>query len=55
MRMTAVAVARERGREWWQIAQYLDITKRQARVAYGTLDERREAHRPRVVNRWQIS
>jgi hypothetical protein len=43
-----VAAARERGREWWQIAQYLGITERQARIAYGTLDERREAHRPRV-------
>jgi hypothetical protein len=27
----------------WQIAQYLGITERQARIAYGTLDERREA------------
>ena len=43
-----VALARERGREWWQIAQYLGITERQSRIAYGTLDERREAHRPRV-------
>lgn len=43
-----VAVARERGREWWQIAQYLGITERQARIAYGTLEERKDAHRPRV-------
>lgn len=25
-----VAKARERGREWWQIAQYLGLTERQA-------------------------
>jgi len=44
-----VAVARERGREWWQIAQYLGITERQARIAYGTPDERRQARRPSLI------
>lgn len=29
-----VAVARNNGREWWRIAQYLGITERQARAAY---------------------
>jgi hypothetical protein len=43
-----VAVARERDREWWQIAEYLGITERQARIAYGNLEERRQANRPSV-------
>jgi hypothetical protein len=45
-----VTKARERGREWWQIAQYLGITERQARIAYGTPAERRQAHRPRLAD-----
>lgn len=44
-----VAKARERGREWWQIAEYLGITERQARIAYGTPAERRQAHQPRLA------
>jgi hypothetical protein len=44
-----VAMARERGREWWQIAQYLGITERQARIAYGSPDERRQARRPKLA------
>jgi hypothetical protein len=44
-----VAMARQRGREWWQIAQYLGITERQARIAYGTPNERRQAHRSRLT------
>jgi hypothetical protein len=44
-----VATARERGRQWWQIAQYLGITERQARIAYGSPDERRQARRPRLA------
>lgn len=45
-----VTTARERGREWWQIAQYLGITERQARIAYGTPAERRQAHRPALTD-----
>ena len=44
-----VTKARERGREWWQIAQYLGITERQARIAYGTPAERRQARRPKLA------
>lgn len=29
-----VAVARGRGRPWWQVAQYLGMTEEQARAAY---------------------
>jgi hypothetical protein len=43
-----VAVARNNGREWWRIAQYLGITERQARAAYGTASERRQAMRHRI-------
>ena len=44
-----VTKAREHGREWWQIAQYLGLTERQARIAYGTAEERRNASRPRLA------
>ena len=45
-----VARSRERGREWWQIAQYLGLTERQARIAYGTAAERRNANRPKLMD-----
>lgn len=45
-----VAFAREHGRPWPQIAQYLGMTERQARVAYGTPAERRQAHQPKLID-----
>jgi hypothetical protein len=45
-----VAVSRQRGREWWQIAQYLGMTEQQARTAYGTPAERRQVDRPGLVH-----
>jgi hypothetical protein len=45
-----VAVARQHGREWWLIAQYLGMTEQQARIAYGTPEERRRVDRPRLMN-----
>jgi hypothetical protein len=45
-----VTVARQHGRDWWQIAQYLGMTERQARTAYGTPAERRHEDGPGLVH-----